>query len=205
MVEVDERQLLLTMTRVSTTLHAAGIRFAVAGGCAVYAHGGPPSDHDVDIFLKESDASEARNALVAAGMRAVDPPEDWLTKVYDGSCLVDLIFRPNRREVTEEMLDQALEMRIGSTAALVMPPTALMIDKLEVLGPHQCDFTPLLPVARALREQVDWTEVARATRDSPYARAFLRLAVDLNIIAAQALSSAARPHTGKGSHDARAS
>lgn len=205
MVDVDESQLLHTVTRVSTALHAAGIRFAVAGGCAVYAHGGPASDHDVDIFLKASDAREARTALVAAGMRAVDPPEDWLTKVYDGNCLVDLIFRPNQREVTDEVLDQAREMRIGPTAASVMPATSVMIDKLQVLGPHRCDFTPLLPVVRALREQVDWTQVAQETGDSPYARAFLRLAVDLDIIGAQALSSADRSPTRKGAHDARAS
>ena len=103
------------------TLRSSGIRFALTGGCAVYARGGPASDHDVDVFIKERDAAAARQALIAAGMRAVDPPEDWLTKVYDGDNLVDLIFHPNLRAVTDEMLDRAEELRIGPTVAPVLP------------------------------------------------------------------------------------
>lgn len=204
-MEVDEQQLLRTVTRVSTTLRGEGIRFAVAGGCAVYAHGGPPSEHDVDIFLKEADAVPARNCLVAAGMRAADPPEDWLTKVYDGHCLVDLIFRPNQREVTDELLDEAELMRIGPTEALVIPATTVVIDKLQVLDPHRCDFTPLLPVVRALREQVDWAKVAQATAESPYARAFLGLAEDLGVIDRRALAGPANAREWKGANNARAS
>ncbi|MGH3516380.1 MAG: nucleotidyltransferase [Haloechinothrix sp.] len=202
-MDVDEQQLLRTVTRVANTLHAHGIRFAVAGGCAVYAHGGPASEHDVDIFLKENDAIPARNALVASGLRAVDPPEDWLTKAYDGDCLVDLIFRPNQRDVTDEMLDDAVELRIGPTCAAVMSATSVVIDKLQVLDPHRCDFTPLLPIVRALREQVDWRRVAKETGDSPYARAFLRLAADLDVIGAECLARI--PAHPKGAADARAS
>lgn len=193
MVEVDEQQLLRTMTKVANTLKANGIRFAVAGGCAVYAHGGPVSEHDVDVFVKESDARAARDALVEIGMRPVDPPEDWLLKAYDGDCLVDLIFRPTQREVTDELLDEATDMAIGPTVAPVLPATNVVIDKLRVLGPHRCDFTPVLPVVRALREQVNWVTVARETYDSPYARAFLHLAVDLNLIGRHTL---ARPERG---------
>ncbi|WP_425466509.1 nucleotidyltransferase family protein [Prauserella muralis] len=173
------------MTRVTNALRAEGIRFALAGGCAVYAHGGPPSEHDVDVFVTEHDAPLARKVLVAEGMRPVDPPEDWLTKVYDGDCLVDLIFRPNQRPVTTELLDRAREQRIGSAMAPVLPATELLVDKLLVLGPHRCDYTPLLPIARALREQVDWPAVVRETAGSPYARAFLALIADLGVVSAR--------------------
>lgn len=96
-------------------------------------------------------------------------------------------------------------MRIGPTAALVMPATTVLIDKLQVLGPHRCDFTPLLPVVRALREQVDWARVAEATAPSPYARAFLRLAEDLDLVSLAGVAGPSAAPTWKGATDARAS
>ncbi len=173
--------MLRTLTKVVNTLSAAGIEFAVAGGCAVYARGGPPSDHDIDVFLHEEDARAAQQALAAEGMRPEDPPEDWLLKAYDGHVLVDLIFQPNHRDAAD-LLDRAEPMRIGPAYAPVVSATDLMVDKLLVLGPHRCDFAPLLTVARDLREQVDWARVAQETADSPYARAFLVLLDGLSVV-----------------------
>ncbi|MBB4689153.1 hypothetical protein [Amycolatopsis jiangsuensis] len=179
---MDIDALLQSLTRVVTALSATDLRFAVAGGLAVYARGGPPSEHDVDLFLKPRDALRARQVLTEAGMRPVDPPEDWLTKVYDGDRLVDLVFRPNHRPVTDALLDRAERMRIGPTAAAVVSGTDLMTDKLLVLDAHRCDLGPLLATARDLREQVDWPEVATQTAGSPYARAFLALLTGLSVI-----------------------
>ncbi len=179
---MNEKELLHTLTRVVSTLDQTDVRFAVAGGLAVYARGGPPSDHDVDLFLKEEDIEEAAKALEAAGLRREHPPEDWLTKVYDGDCLVDLIFRPNHRPVTDAMLDRASLMRVGATAAPVLNGTDLLVDKVLVLSPHRCDFAPLLRIARDLREQVDWHRVAEETAESPYAWSFLTLLAALSII-----------------------
>jgi hypothetical protein len=176
--------LLQTLTRVVNTLAAAGIRIAVAGGCAVYARGGSTSEHDVDIVLRRGDVAQAMQVLQEAGMRPVDPPEDGLSKVYDGDVLVDLIFAASGREVTDEFLDRATPMRVGSARAPVISATDLMIDKLNVLDRHRCDFVPMLQIARDLREQVDWPEVGDKTDSSPYARAFLGLLDDLAIATA---------------------
>ncbi|MET8429297.1 hypothetical protein [Nocardia sp. NPDC004860] len=175
-------KLLHTLTRAVNTLAQTDIRFAVAGGCAVYARGGPGSEHDVDLFIKPADVSRARSALVAGGLRIADAPEDWLTKAYDGDVLIDLIFRPSDREVTDEMLDRAEVMRVGSAVAPVISGTDLMIDKMLVFDAHRLDLAPLLRIARDLREQVDWAEVRMQTRHSPYARAFLGLLADLEVI-----------------------
>ncbi|APU14412.1 MULTISPECIES: nucleotidyltransferase family protein [Actinoalloteichus] len=175
---LDEPQvdvLARTLTRAATTLQAHEIPFAVTGGLAAYARGGPETDHDVDLLIRLEDAERTVQVLVEAGMRAVDPPEDWLCKVYDGAVLVDLIHRPNERRVTDRTLRRAESLRIGSVQAPVVTATDLLTDKLLVLGPHRCDFTEALPVARALREQVDWTEVRAQAVDSPYAEAFLFL------------------------------
>ncbi|MBF6175718.1 nucleotidyltransferase family protein [Nocardia blacklockiae] len=174
-------QLLETLTRVANALLASEVPFAVAGGCAVYARGGPPSDHDVDIFVKPADVDRARRTLTDIGLRPVDPPEDWLTKAYDGDTLVDLIFRPNYRSVNDALFGRTTWMRIGPTAAPVVSATDLMVDKVMVLDPHRLDLTGLLCIARALREQVDWPRVREETEMSPYARAFLGLLDDLGV------------------------
>ncbi|WP_062987773.1 nucleotidyltransferase family protein [Nocardia anaemiae] len=175
-------QLLHALTRAVNTLVDADIRFAVAGGCAVYARGGPASEHDVDIFIKPADLPAARSALARGGLRVAEPPEDWLTKVYDSGVLIDLIFRPNNRAVTDELLDRAEMMRIGPTMAPVISASDLMIDKLLVFDAHRLDLSPLLTIARDLREQVDWDRVRKETDVSPYARAFLGLLDDLGVI-----------------------
>ncbi|MEV6279546.1 hypothetical protein [Nocardia sp. NPDC051832] len=174
-------ELLHALTRTVSTLSGTDIRFAVAGGCAVYARGGPITHHDVDIFVKPEDTGAAVAALAAEGLRVCEPAEDWLTKVYDGDTLIDVIFRPNNRDVTDDLLDRAEEMRIGATRAPVVSGTDLMVDKLLVFDAHRLDLSPLLHIARDLREQVDWSAVRQQSEHSPYARAFLGLLADLGI------------------------
>ena len=185
-------ELLRTLTKVAKALRAKGIPFALAGGCAVYARGGPATEHDVDILVREEDAQPAVSALVAEGMRAATPPEDWLLKVYDGDSLVDLLFRPNEIPVTDETLSRAEELAVGSVSLPVMPATEVMISKLLVLDGHRCDFSELLPFARALREQIDWEKVREATKHSPYAEAFLVLVERLDLLHTTMLTGSTR-------------
>ncbi len=185
-MDVDEDQLRATAVKAAQALRAAGVPFALGGGCAVYAHGGPVSEHDVDIFLTEADVVRARHVLIEAGMRAADAPHDWLAKAYDGPCLVDLIHRPNQRPVTHELLDRAVPRRLGDTVIPVLPATDVVIDKVLVLHDDRCDLTPLLPILAALRDQVDWATVRTATEHSPYARALLWLAAETGRVPADA-------------------
>jgi hypothetical protein len=170
-----------TLVRVGTVLRDAEVPFALTGGSAVYARGGPFSEHDVDVLVRPGDVDTAVRALVEAGMRAAEAPEDWLRKVYDGEVLVDLIHRPAELTVTDETLAGADEMQVGPMSAPVAPATDVLVQKLLVLGPHHCDYTWVLPAARALREQVDWAQLAERTAHSPYAEAFLLLAQRLGI------------------------
>ena len=47
---------------------------------------------------------------------------------------------------------------------------------------HYCDFAGLLPVVRAVREQLDWPAIQRATEGHPFAEAFLVLLDRLGIV-----------------------
>lgn len=188
----EQQRLLRTLTRVVSALREHGLRFALTGGCAVYARGGPASEHDVDVLIQKSDVGPALEILGEWGMTSQDPAEDWLVKAYDGDLLVDLIHRPNECPVDRELLDRADQVRVGPITAPVMSATYVAVDKLMVLGPHRCDMTELLLVTRALREQIDWQEVCEETEQSPYAEAFLLLAERLEIIGPENFSRRGR-------------
>ncbi|MCY1144638.1 nucleotidyltransferase [Actinoplanes sp. Pm04-4] len=181
---VDEG-LATTLKKVASTLKSAGIPFALGGSFAVYAHGGHSSDHDVDFLLREQDRDQALAELAKVGFRTETPPEDWLVKVYDEDRMVDLIYRPVETPVTMETLADTEQISVEAIYMPVLSATQLMVHKLLSYSQHYCDFATGLPVARSLREQIDWARVRRETSKSPYAEAFLILLDRLDVVPAE--------------------
>lgn len=177
----DDQPLRVAMKKVATALKGANLPFALSGGYASWARGGPEPMHDVDFVLCADDIPHAVAVLDAAGLRVVEPPEDWLVKVYDGDSLVDLIFRPAERPVTREQLEAADEVRVDSVLMPVQSATDLLAAKLLVLNEHYCDFGRLFPHVRALREQVDWATLHEVVEHNTFARHFLALCDELGI------------------------
>ncbi|GAA2267006.1 hypothetical protein GCM10010149_04250 [Nonomuraea roseoviolacea subsp. roseoviolacea] len=171
-----------TLKRASSGLKDAGVKFALAGGCAAYARGAAPSLHDVDFVLTEHDVPAALEALRGLGFETAKPPEDWLVKAYDEGRLVDLIFRISDRPITAELIARAEQMKASAVIVPVLEATDLVISWLMPLSEHACDYGALLPQVRALREQVDWQRVATVTADSPYAATFLTLLERLGVL-----------------------
>ena len=66
----------------------------------------------------------------------------------------------------------------------VLTATDILVTKLMALDEHYCDFSRMLPVARALREQVDWALVRREVECNDFAVVFLQLLDRLEIVAA---------------------
>jgi isocitrate dehydrogenase kinase/phosphatase len=64
----------------------------------------------------------------------------------------------------------------------VLAATDIVVTKLMALDEHYCDFSRMLPVARALREQVDWAEVRRSVADNDFAVVFLELLDRLDVV-----------------------
>src|SRR4051812_7407417 len=91
-------EILDSLKKVAAVLRDGEIRFCVGGGLAAWARGGPATEHDVDLLIKEEDADRALSALRNAGLRTERPPEGWLVKAWDGDVLVDLIYRPTGLE-----------------------------------------------------------------------------------------------------------
>ena len=171
-----------TLKRVASVLKQAGIPFALGGSFAVYAHGGHSSDHDVDFLIREQDKERALEELAAVGFEVEQPPEDWLVKVFDDGRMVDLIYRPIESPVTDETLADTVVRPVEAIAMPVLSATQLMVHKLLSYTQHYCDFATGLPVARSLREQIDWERVRRETAQSPYAEAFLVLLDRLDVV-----------------------
>jgi hypothetical protein len=58
----------------------------------------------------------------------------------------------------------------------------VMTTKLLALTEQLPDFSSVLEIARALREQIDWDTVRERTESSPFAKAFFTLAEELGIV-----------------------
>lgn len=175
--------ILETLKRAGAGLKEAGVRFALAGGCAGYARGAAPSLHDVDFALVEEDVPLALKTLENLGFRTAKPPEDWLVKAFDEQdVLVDLIFSLAERPVTEAMIARADPINTAALTLPVLEATDLVISWILPMSEHSCDYGSLLPVVRAMREQVDWNKVASVTAPSPYASTFVTLLERLHII-----------------------
>jgi hypothetical protein len=173
--------LLDVMRRVCAALRDGGVPFALAGGLAAWARGGPPTEHDVDLVLQERDAERALSVLDTGGLRTGRPPEGWLVKAWDGDILVDMIFRPAGLVVDAAYLDRCEVLSVHAIRVPVISANDLLATKLSAIGEHHLDYAPPLQWARALREQIDWRLLAHRTAASPFARAVLTLVTELGI------------------------
>jgi hypothetical protein len=178
----DFDELLATLKKASAALRDEGIPYLLGGGLACWVRGGPESDHDLDLMLKEEDAERALDVLARQGMRPEKPPEGWLYKAWDGDVLVDLIFRPSGFEITDEVIERGEDLEVVSTPMRVMLLEDVLVAKLLALDEHHLDYGSLLEIARPVREQVDWDEVRDRTAESPYARAFFTLIEGLGVV-----------------------
>jgi hypothetical protein len=178
--ERDEIRDLLKRTAVA--LKEADVPFALCGGYAAWVRGAPEPDHDADFLVPESEAERATKVLEDAGLDVHDPPEDWLTKVVRGGSFVDVIWRTCGHPVESHLIERADVMPVLSVQMPVLRATDIVVTKLMALDEHYCDFSRMLPVARALREQVAWDEVRREVADNDFAVVFLQLLERLRVL-----------------------
>jgi hypothetical protein len=85
------------------------------------------------------------------------------------------------QQIDEGLFERCDTLPVLAVRMPVMEATDILSTKLLVLEEHYCDFARILPVARALREQIDWARLRGEVGDNPYARAFLYLLDELDI------------------------
>jgi len=169
------------LKRTAVALKHGKVGFALGGGYAGWALGGPEPEHDVDFLVAEQDQEHAARVLADADLRVERPAEDWLFKVFLDGAMVDVLFRVGGVPVQPELLERAVDTEVLSVWMPVLAATDLVISKLVALSEHACDYGKVLPSARALREQVDWDRVRAEVDHSPYAAAFLVLVQRLGV------------------------
>jgi len=170
------------MKRSAGALRDADVPFALGGGLAVWARGGPKTEHDVDFFVKPEDAERAQAVLADAGLTPERPPEGWLLKAWDGDTLIDLIFEPRGGPIDDAFLARADELDVYAVTMRVARLEDVIVTKLLAINEQNFDFTPALETARAVREQLDWDEIRASTASSPFARSFIYLLEQLEVI-----------------------
>jgi hypothetical protein len=133
-----------TMKRAVAALRDADVPAMLGGGLAVWARGGPPTEHDVDFYLREADAERGLQALVDAGMRSERPPEGWLFKAHADATLVDLIFRPSGGPIGDEHFQRAELLEVMAQPMLVASLDDVLTTKLLSLREQELDYAPVL-------------------------------------------------------------
>jgi hypothetical protein len=176
------------LKRVAVALKEGGVPFALCGGYAAWVRGAPEPDHDADFLVADEEAERAAKVLADAGLQVEAPAEDWLTKVVQGNSFVDVLWRTCGRPVEGDLIERAETMPVLSVHMPVLAATDILVSKLMALDEHYCDFSRLLPVARALREQVDWATVRREIEGNHFAVVFLDLLVRLDVVDREVLS-----------------
>ncbi len=173
-----------TLKRSVAVLRDAEIPFLLGGSLACWARGAPETRHDLDFMIREADAERALEALERVGMRRERPPEEWLVKAWDGEILVDLIHGQSGMDIDEDAFARGEELDVLSMRMPVMVLEDVITTKLHAMTEHSIRYERLLPIARALREQIDWDEVRRRTEGNPFAAAFFVLVEGLGIVPA---------------------
>ena len=175
-------ELIEAMKLASAALRDANVPHLLGGGLAAWARGGPPTEHDVDFFIKDEDAERALEALVEAGMTPERPPEGWLLKAWHGETLIDLIFHPAGGPIGDEHFGRAEAIEVMAQPMYVASLDDVIATKLLSINEQSPSFAAVLELARSLREQIDWEAVRERTATSPFARAFFTLVEELGIV-----------------------
>jgi hypothetical protein len=178
----DRDEIRELLKRTAVALKESDVPFALCGGYAAWVRGAPEPDHDADFLVPASEAERARKVLAEAGLQVADPAEDWLTKVVSGQSFVDVLWRTCGHPVESDLIDRAEVLSVLSVHMPVLAATDIVVTKLMALDEHYCDFSRMLPVARALREQVDWAAVRRDVAGNDFAVVFLQLLERLRVL-----------------------
>jgi hypothetical protein len=186
------------LKKAVSALREAQVDFLLAGSLASWARGGPETHHDLDFIVRPEQAEPALEALARKGMRPERPVEEWLFKAWDGDLLIDLIFHPRGLPVTDEVMERGEDLHVLGMTVRVMAIEDVLATKLLALTEHRVDYSDVLEMTRALREQIDWRRVRARTRGSPFAAAFFVLVEELGLLPGPPAARDADRHVAPG-------
>ena len=145
------------LKRTAVALKEGDVPFALCGGYAAWVRGAPEPDHDADFLVPAAEAERAAKVLADAGLEVRGPGRGLADQGgARRTSFVDVLWRTCGHPVETDLIDRAEVLPVLSVHMPVLAATDIVVTKLMALDEHYCDFSRMLPVARALREQVDW-------------------------------------------------
>lgn len=118
------------------------LQFALGGGLAAWARGGPPTEHDIDFLIRVADADAVLATLREAGMEAACPPEGWLLKAWQGPSSSISSTRRKGFTVDDHFFARCDELNVAAVNMLVMSLDDLLVGKLLTLHEHSPPAVP---------------------------------------------------------------
>lgn len=148
-------------------LEEAEVPFALIGGIAVTSFGRPRWTHDIDVFIRPSDAEHALDVLAKHGFDTERRDPTWLFKAFKQDVMVDLIFHcTGGFYLDEEMIARTVRKEFQGTDLPVLPAEDLLLLKAAVhdeAGPrHWHDALGIIG-----RTDLDWDYLLRRARMAP--------------------------------------
>jgi hypothetical protein len=140
-------------------LLAAGFRFLVGGGYAVYAYTEARlPTKDLDVFMMADEFPRVLAHLQHAGYRVSVTDERWLGKVHRGEYFVDLIFGSSNDivPVQEEWFRYARDAQVLGLSVPLISPTELIWSKAFVQKRFRHDGSDIIHVILKQADEIDW-------------------------------------------------
>jgi Nucleotidyl transferase of unknown function (DUF2204) len=153
---------------------ARGIPFALGGAFAVASYTGCWRDtKDLDVYVLPEHREEMLEVLAACRLEDYysKMPYDrwWIYRSFRGDVIVDMIWAmANHRAQIDKLWMSGPEIELRGRRVRVLPPEAMIWDKLYIMQRDRCDWPDVLNLLYAAADEVQWEYlVRRMGEDTP--------------------------------------
>lgn len=140
-------------------LHRSKVPFLVGGAYALQHHVGViRRTKDLDVFVLPSDVHAVLEVFQRAGFRTGLPFPHWLGKVFQGDCLLDVIFSSGNGicRVDQTWFEHAPEGRVLDVAVRLCPVEETIWQKAFILERDRCDVADVAHLMLEYGDRLDW-------------------------------------------------
>ena len=149
--------------RVIREIRALGEPFAVGGAFALVSYTGHwRNTKDLDFFVLPRSHDRIVDVLAGIGLHdyydQLVYDRRWIYRAHQGEMIVDIIWSMAnlRASVEETWLSRGPEVSICGEPVRILPPEALIWNKVYILHRDRCDWTDVLNLIYAQGATLDW-------------------------------------------------
>ena len=160
--------------QVIVDAQSRGVPFAVGGAFAVATYTGYwRNTKDLDLYVLPEYREQMIAVATDAGLEDYydEKPYDrwWIYRAHGGDTIVDIIWAmANHRAQIDELWMSGPEVEVEKYRVKVLPPEAMLWDKLYILQRDRCDWQDVLNLLYAAGPRIRWEYmVDRMGADAP--------------------------------------